>query len=71
MKVICYLAEDIHEYMYFLKNCYKVLFDRLSIKGLRSSEEKLTGLRLIRELMEDRGEIFVGEVDRLAELLIN
>jgi hypothetical protein len=69
-KIVCYLAEDVHEYRFYLKNAYKVLFDRLSIKELLSAEEKLTVLRLLRELMRYRGEMFDKEADELAVLLI-
>jgi hypothetical protein len=71
IKTICYLASDIHsEYTFFLKNAYYQLFDRLSIKLLINLEEKEICLKLIREIMRHRAELFENEADDLSELLI-
>jgi hypothetical protein len=59
IKTICYLANDAHsEYTFFLKNAYYQLYDRLSIKNLIAPEEKEITLKLIREVMRHRAELF-------------
>jgi hypothetical protein len=54
-----------------LKNAYNVIYDRLSIKGLLSANEKRTSLQIIREIVRYRGEMFEKESEDLASLLIS